>query len=398
MIEDLRDYVEVVDNHLREYVTHRDESAYMVLTLWTLGTFFMRSWMYYPHLYIRAGMFESGKSTLGKAMLCATANPYPVGKATFASFMDHIDKAEVKPTAFLDDAHHKYFGFKPKEGRFQEFLIDSWDSSVPYTKQHRVNKSGSWTERVTDQFVPTIYATNTCRVPPEITSRSISTQMVKVDDPNRKDFNFKIQRPFLLPYVERVQRHPSDYFKDYMETTKDTGLSSRDRQNWMSLIALGDFIGREYKEIRGIALDFSQRNAPQDEEANITQLVVESACRHFHTPFRKRMGSVNLRKLVNGDLRDHGVRDLDQVDFVSIINGFGIRSGQVWISEDKENKHGYKIEDWYEVWRAYCPELLKELEKIQPPKAIEPDVSQNGHDSLDRHALDAIAAAKSFVN
>ena len=49
------------------------------------------------------------------------------------------------------------------------------------------------------------------------------------------------------------------------------------------------------------------------------------------------------------------------------------------------------------AWTAYAPHVLEWFQEDKE-NVVELDVSQNGHDSLDRHALDAIAAAKSFVN
>ena len=99
MQEDLRSYVEAVEYHLRTYVTIADDSAFKVCAVWCATTYFMESWSFYPHMYIRAPMPESGKSVLAKAMLCAVENPYNAWRS-YLLLIDKIEQAETKPTTF----------------------------------------------------------------------------------------------------------------------------------------------------------------------------------------------------------------------------------------------------------------------------------------------------------
>ena len=399
MQEDLRSYVEAVEDHLRTYVTIADDSAFKVCAVWCATTYFMESWSFYPHMYIRAPMPESGKSVLAKAMLCAVENPYNAGGPTFASLIDKIEQAETKPTIFLDEAH-QYFGHQAQQ-KWETFLLNTFDiKTAVETKQVRVNKGADWGARDTNIFVPVIFASNPCHIRSNVLSRCLTIDMLRNNRKDRKRLNERTQREYLETFAKKLKDSPGDHFKDYMDTTAETGLMGRSENIWLPLIALADCIGGQWSlDTRRIALEWSQRDTPQDEEADITQMLIEGCFNSFREADQLR--SEDLIRSVNNYLREEGIEGLKDTQVVSQIKALGIRSTQLWIEVDgeKKNLRGYKREKFLPIFSAYCPELLEEVQVVAPIKGIEPDVFQNGHNDSPTHMSEALALArKSLTN
>ena len=398
MNKELEGFVEVVEDSLREHVHIRDERAYKVLAVWCAGTYYMDSWNEYPHIYIRSAMPESGKSVLARTMLCATANPHNAGSPSYPSLIETIKQADIKPTIFLDEAH-QYFGPQAIQ-KWETFLLDTFSYDAKSQKMDRGSKGARWESHETNIFVPVMFASNPCPVSPAVLSRCLTVDMMRSPKRMGSRLDERRVKEYLSSFIDKLKATPGDSFRNYMEIG-DTNLINRDELKWLPLIALADAIGGEWsKAIRNTALEWSQKDSPQDDEDNLMLVVLEGCLWAFHKTGKDRLSSKQLREFVNDHLAEEGFEPLKEIEFVKTLKRYGVRaSKQLWVDEDgqKRNRKGFEREWFLELWKAYCPDLLEELLVVTPIKAIEDAVSQNGYDSSELHRLDALATARSFL-
>lgn len=398
MREDLISFADALEALLRRHVYIRDDKAYTVLTVWVICSYFMDSWNHFPHIYIGSPMEGSGKSTLAKAMLCGTANPIKEKKLTFPTLVSTIRGETIKPTIFLDEVH-QYFGPQAPQD-WEQFFLDSFEYDATIKKQGPTEK-GRWETIITDAFVPTILAMNPyVTIPSAVISRCIKIDMW-ADENERPKLNERKAKEDLKPFIEKLKATPGDSFQKYTEI-ENTGLTNRDEDKWLPLIVVADAMGGERsKTIRNTALEWSQKESPQDDMHNKKVMFLESVARSFLEKGLKQT-TVELRNSTNSHLVNEGIPALEHQAFISEGKTFEIKAKQIHRPDGpddlKPNKWGYSHDQFVPAWTAYAPHVLEWFQEDKE-NVVELDASQNGHDSSKLHRIDALETARrSLIN
>jgi hypothetical protein len=393
MHEDLEAFADVFEAFLRGHVYIRDDKAYKVLTVWVICSYYMDSWNYFPHIYIGSPMHGSGKSTLAKAMLCGTANPKKEKKLTFPSLVSIIREAKIKPTIFLDEVH-QYFGPQAPQD-WEQFFLDSFEYDATIKKQGPTDK-GRWETIETDAFVPTVIAMNPyATIPSAVVSRCIKVDMW-ADENKRPKLNERKAKEDLKPFIEKLKATPGNSFENYTDIA-DIGLTNRDEDKWLPFVAVADCFREEWsKAIRDTALEWSQKESPQDDMHNMTLVLLEGVGKSFKEKGLK-LTTDEVKSSTNSHLKNEGIPVLEHYEFIRMVKSFEIKAKQIHRpdgpDDPKPNKYGYSYDQFIKAWKAYTPHVLEWFQEDKE-NVVELDVSKNEHDDSMTHMNEALAFAR----
>ncbi len=256
--------LDMLMNTYKGYLELRRKMDYMLLSLWTIGTYMQPIWYSYPYLLI-IGPMRSGKSKILELLEQTAYNPIKAESITESAMFRTIDA--LAPTILIDESD---FTDPDKNSAIQRLLL------VGYKKGNKALRS----ERTkSEKIVARAYLTFSPKaivaprgVQEMIYDRCIVIQMLRgrdpkivnnwprPDDPKWQDLRDHLYHFSLTKWKEVREAYESI-------SGEEVGLSSRDLELWKPMLSIAKVFG-VYDEV----LDYARGKTEEKNRELLTEM------------------------------------------------------------------------------------------------------------------------------
>ena len=313
--------------------------ASVATTLWTFHTYLLDANHISPFLAITSPTPGCGKTTLLTVLERLVLNPEAASNITGPAFFHRVDK--FHPTMLIDEADTY-----AKENRELRGILNSSNRRQMAYVLRAKQRYSTWCAKCI-AMIGLLQKT--------WQERSIEIRLAKKKSSERTETVGDEK------FVRRLKNIPSALSRwsgDHIQGVKNQrpprppGLTDRDFENWLPLLAIAQEIGDKWLKLAteaAIALSASTRKLYADTHEGIRLLT--DIREVYSETGEEKLWSAELVKALRG--RDDSLwadKRLTTHRLAVILKAFDIRPKQVWKSR---NRQGYAIEQFTETWDRY---------------------------------------------